>query len=679
MNTASPKNLSQTFLGAILTTMSRWRHAVIVLVALLAANPAEAALTYAWTKIVDSNTERPEGGLFTAFDLRGGLLAGSKVFFTDNGSVYQWADGAIACILTNGAVYPQIDPGPLMIDRLTSFRAIGENHLVVCALLTNFARVSVTYRDGQIFRTVGPDVVIEGSTNRPPDTCACTAFEDRLAVQVQYPKPDAEHPSIPVPPHPDGWYLVESNVARYLIGPGDTIPDRGDTIADITELQMGSATSWFFNYRGTVSGVDGFALLETGRVTTILRTGDPLPGTPRSFGHVGNMSVRRSEAAFTARDSSTRGDLYQYADGALTLLVPREAIIPPSSNETIGALGIVAYDGGNMSVDLTGVEGSAGVFLYTGGGLEPVIRIGDQIGTQTVTSASMGHDLDGNSVCVRLVFEDGTHAIYRGEVVFENMVPTTGDYDGDGSADTSFYDADRDTWYVRSKDNRFKTYRFGYGPTVPAPGDFDGDGIADRAVYDPQNGTWYLMQSHAGFAVHQFGYSGALPVQADYDGDGKTDRAVYDANTGWWFVMGSRDGFFTQQFGYGGTTAIPADFDGDGKTDFGAYERDTGWWFIMSRKGIFWKRQFGYTGVTPMIADFDGSGADFVVFDRAIGRWYVLGQNAGFSVRDFGYKGVLPVTADFDGDRRNDIGVYDPKRAIWYLMRSNAGFKAGGI
>lgn len=655
------------------------RRIAFLLAAFLFIRPATAGLTYAWTKIVDSNTTRPEGGLFTSFDLRGGVLAGPYVFFSDNGNVYRWADGAITCILTNFDICPQIDPGPLVIDRLTSFRAAGEDHLVFCAMLTNATRVSVTYRSGRIFRTVGPDVMIAGSSNRPPDTCDCTAFEDRMAIQVQYPKPDAAHPSIPPPPHPDGWYLIESNVARRLIGPGDGTPDRGDTIAAVTDLQMGTSTSWFFTYASTTFGVGGFCLLETGRVTTILRSGDPLPGTPRSFGHVGNLSVRRSEAAFTARDSSTRGDLYQYADGGLSLLVPREAILPPGTTETIGAVGTVAYDGGNMAVDLTGIEGSAGVFLYTGGGLEPVIRIGDQIGTQTVTSASMGHDLDGNSVCVRLVFSDGTHAIYRGEVVFENMIPSSADYDGDGATDTAFYDEDRDTWYVRSKDKRFKTYRFGYGPTVPAPGDYDGDGIADKAVYDPGNGTWYLLQSRAGFAVHHFGYAGAMPVQSDYDGDGATDRAVYDSQSGWWYVMGSRDGFFKQQFGYGGTTPIPADFDGDGETDFGAYERDTGWWFILNRHGTFWKRQFGYPGVTPVVADFDGQGADFVVFDRAIGRWYVLGQKAGFSVRDFGYRGVLPVSADFDGDLLGDLGVYDPKRAVWYLLRSKAGFRAGGI
>ena len=128
-----------------------------------------------------------------------------------------------------------------------------------------------------------------------------------------------------------------------------------------------------------------------------------------------------------------------------------------------------------------------------------------------------------------------------------------------------------------------------------------------------------------------------------------------------------------------GTTPLAADFDGDGKADFGAYERDTGWWYILSRRGVFTKKQFGYPGVTPVIADFDGGGADFVVFDRAIGRWYILGQRAGFSVRDFGYRGVLPLTADFDGDRRTDIGVYDPKRAFWYLLRTSSGFRASGF
>ena len=646
---------------------------------LLGVTRSHASLAYAWTRIADTTMERPDGGLFTPFDLRGGVLAGSQVFFTDQSSVYLWANGAITCIMTNGGVYPGVDADPIIIDRLTTFRAMGENHLIVAAWLTNGSPICVTYRDGAIYRTVGTNVVIEGSSDHPPTSYSCTTVGDRTTFLVQYPKPNAQFPDIPVPPHPDGWYVVESNVARRLIGPGDAIPDRGDTIASIPDMQMGSATSWFFTYISTNPFVSGFCMLETGHVTTILRTGDPMPGTPRFFHAVGNMSARNGEVAFVARDSSTRGDLYQYVDHTLTLLVPQETMVPPSTDESIGALGTVVYDGGNMAVDLTGVRGSAGVFLYTGGSLERVITLDDYIGTQRVTAASMGHDLDGNSVCARLVFADGNHAIYRGEAVFENMTPVDGDYDGDSTTDTAFYDQDRDTWYVRSKDRRFKTYRFGYGPTLPAAGDFDGDGRTDRAVYDPNNGTWYTMRSRDGFAVHQFGFGGTKPIQADFDGDGTTDRAVYDPATSWWYVMGSREGFITQQFGYGGTTPLAADFDGDGKADFGAYERDTGWWYILTRRGVFTKKQFGYPGVTPVIADFDGGGADFVVFDRAIGRWYILGQRAGFSVRDFGYRGVLPLTADFDGDRRTDIGVYDPKRAFWYLLRTSSGFRSGGF
>ena len=142
---------------------------------------------------------------------------------------------------------------------------------------------------------------------------------------------------------------------------------------------------------------------------------------------------------------------------------------------------------------------------------------------------------------------------------------------------------------------------------ISISGDFDGDGQADTAVYEESTGNWFVVGSTAGFfsLASNFGGPGFIPVPGDYDGDNTTDAAVYELATGNWFVIGSTAGFFSPALGLGGIgfSPVPADHDGDGVTDAAVYDEATGNWFVIGSTAGFFSPalNFGGSGFTTVI------------------------------------------------------------------------------
>ena len=157
------------------------------------------------------------------------------------------------------------------------------------------------------------------------------------------------------------------------------------------------------------------------------------------------------------------------------------------------------------------------------------------------------------SLLVVLLVLAATHAEARREKLSptEHLAAFSGDYDGDGQADTGlfwFSETTQSTWITVSHSSGWggngpitfvTTVPLGQRGDVPVPGDYDGDGRADLAVYRPTTGVWYIRPSGGAASVAiPFGaaHLGDVPVPADYDGDGVTDLAVRRMGTAETFV-----------------------------------------------------------------------------------------------------------------------------------------------
>src|SRR5262249_23697926 len=176
------------------------------------------------------------------------------------------------------------------------------------------------------------------------------------------------------------------------------------------------------------------------------------------------------------------------------------------------------------------------------------------------------------------------------------------------------------------------------GPDViPVSGDYDGDGRDDAAYYRSSSGEWRILTSSSGFPTtmtHQIGGAGGGAGAGGYDGAGRTGAAVLPRSTHaggprcgeWGLWLWGWGAAVSRSFGGDGDLPAPADYDGDGRTDLAFYRPSTGAWHVLTSSSDFTStivRTLTAVGI-PVAGDYDGDGlADFALYDSATGTWFI--------------------------------------------------------
>ena len=115
--------------------------------------------------------------------------------------------------------------------------------------------------------------------------------------------------------------------------------------------------------------------------------------------------------------------------------------------------------------------------------------------------------------------------------------PAGGDFDGDGKADLTTFNAG--TWNSMLSG--------------------DGNKMVTRGIWRDSNGSWYIWLSVANSQqVVPLGTSGDIPTPDDYDGDGKDDFAIYRGAGQWWINNSGSGSTSVANFGLSSDTPIPS-------------------------------------------------------------------------------------------------------------------------
>jgi len=187
------------------------------------------------------------------------------------------------------------------------------------------------------------------------------------------------------------------------------------------------------------------------------------------------------------------------------------------------------------------------------------------------------------------------------------LMPVTGDWDGDGVDTAAFYKPSQWKWYLKNDqaDGWVGTTSLRWGgdaEMIPIAGDWDGDGDDTIGFFKPADSEWYLKDENtegwSGFTkVVWGGASGNIPIVGDWDGDGDDTIGFYvPSQNKWWLKNDLVDGWTSVSSVNFGTAdpmdPVTGDWDNDGVDTVGGYVPSKWSWFLKDDQVDGWSNVF---------------------------------------------------------------------------------------
>ncbi len=238
-------------------------------------------------------------------------------------------------------------------------------------------------------------------------------------------------------------------------------------------------------------------------------------------------------------------------------------------------------------------------------------------------------------------------------------------------------------------------------------------------VFRPDTGEWFLDRSGNGqwdgcdvdACIASFGQPDDLPVAGSWSGNGASEIGTFNAATGSWRLDTNGNGVWdgcavdtcVNAFGQPGDLPVTRELSRLNGSIVGTFTPRTvtfvrrkkivkrGLWnFDLNANSSFDGCSadecdvFGTLDALPVVGDWNGTGQEEIgVFLPKKGLWYLDSNGNGTLDRcrvdtclgRFGTRGDLPVVGDWDGTGKVRIGVFRPSTGEWFLdMNGNGKF-----
>ncbi len=230
---------------------------------------------------------------------------------------------------------------------------------------------------------------------------------------------------------------------------------------------------------------------------------------------------------------------------------------------------------------------------------------------------------------------------------------SSGDYDGDGTADIAVFRSGSGLWAVRGVTRAY----WGRDGDVPVSGDYDADGTTDIGAYRPNTGYWFIKDLTRVY----WGKSGDIPVPFQPNPSSACAIGIYRPSAGLWAVRGITRAYWGKAGG--SDIPLPEDYSGDGTTEIGCYRPSTGYWFIKDLTKVYW----GKPGADiPVPFRLNPSSACAIgVYRPSAGLWAVRGVTRAYWGKARGND--IPTPGDYVGSGVDSVGCYRPSTGYWFI------------